>query len=227
MIERNRDNVFEHPALRNLPDGDLGGLTLSYTEERINAIPFESNLYPVVACDQLRLRVSNEDGSETVYYVKVADHATPVSGSSVPASAIMTLKASPGTTYRAGLAFLEEHYYYTVQDGDDLAAIAAGIAANINELSHDFTASHEDGSASVTVIWASYPNLSGANGNRITVYGFAQIPDGASQPVDIWEQPSVTFSGGTFPSATRLPDRILAAALREIHPEPTAGIIVG
>ena len=30
VIEWNRDNVFEHPALRNLPDGDLSGLQLSY-----------------------------------------------------------------------------------------------------------------------------------------------------------------------------------------------------
>ena len=28
VVEWNRDNVFEHPALRNLPDGDLSGLRL-------------------------------------------------------------------------------------------------------------------------------------------------------------------------------------------------------
>ena len=27
VIEWNRDNVYEHPAFRNLPDGDLSGLT--------------------------------------------------------------------------------------------------------------------------------------------------------------------------------------------------------
>src|ERR1022692_2300214 len=32
VIEWNRDNVFEHPALRNLPDGDLSGITLSYQD---------------------------------------------------------------------------------------------------------------------------------------------------------------------------------------------------
>ncbi len=26
VVEWNRDNVFEHPALRNLPDGDLSGV---------------------------------------------------------------------------------------------------------------------------------------------------------------------------------------------------------
>jgi hypothetical protein len=36
VVEWNRDNVFEHPALRYLPDGDFSGLTLSYIEERIH-----------------------------------------------------------------------------------------------------------------------------------------------------------------------------------------------
>ena len=34
VVEWNRDNVFEHPALRNLPDGDLSGVRLSYEEVR-------------------------------------------------------------------------------------------------------------------------------------------------------------------------------------------------
>ena len=36
VVEWNRDNVFEHPAFRYLPDGDLSGLTLSYEETREN-----------------------------------------------------------------------------------------------------------------------------------------------------------------------------------------------
>ena len=32
VLEWNRDNVFEHPSLRYLPDGDLSGLSLSYEE---------------------------------------------------------------------------------------------------------------------------------------------------------------------------------------------------
>src|ERR1700686_4342650 len=39
VIEWNRDNVYEHPAFRTLPDGDLSGLTLTYDEVRTNCIP--------------------------------------------------------------------------------------------------------------------------------------------------------------------------------------------
>jgi hypothetical protein len=41
VIEWNRDNTFEHPMLRNLPDGDLSGLVLSYQETRENCIPLD------------------------------------------------------------------------------------------------------------------------------------------------------------------------------------------
>jgi hypothetical protein len=42
VVEWNRDNVFEHPALRNLPDGDLSGVQLSYQEVRTNCIAMDS-----------------------------------------------------------------------------------------------------------------------------------------------------------------------------------------
>src|ERR1700691_5904067 len=76
VVEWNRDNVFEHPALRYLPDGDLSGLTLRYEEQRSGCIPFESNLYPVVDWNNLRIWAPNVPGlpntegvTETVYHV--------------------------------------------------------------------------------------------------------------------------------------------------------------
>ena len=39
VIEWNRDNTYEHPAFRNLPDGDLSGVVLTYEETRQNCIP--------------------------------------------------------------------------------------------------------------------------------------------------------------------------------------------
>ncbi|MGA8026574.1 MAG: hypothetical protein WB992_05470 [Bryobacteraceae bacterium] len=196
VVEWNRDNVFEHPALRNLPDADLSGLTLTYDEQRTGCIPIESDLYPVVAWDQLRLWVPGSDGNETVYYVNLKDHSTPISGSHVSASATMTLSASPGSGKRAGLAFLEEHHYYTALPGDQLSDIAAGIAADIQQLSAVCTATSSE--ASITVTWnpngTAYPNLLGANGNRITMYGFAE--DAAL----VWQQPFAAFSGGAFPT---------------------------
>ena len=61
VVEWNRDNVFEHPTMRNLPDGDLTGLKLSYEEARVNCIPLDSSLYPTV--DWPYLRIWAESGS--------------------------------------------------------------------------------------------------------------------------------------------------------------------
>ena len=201
VVEWNRDNVFEHPTLRYLPDGDLSGLTLTYTEQRTGCIPIESNLFPVVSWDQLRVWAVNADGTETVYYIPIASHATPIGNGYVPASGTMTLVASPGSGMRVGLAFLEEHYYYIVGPTDSLSDIAAGIAANIRQGSVTFTAASVG--ASVTVTYAPqstavYANLQGANGNRIGMYGFAQ--NGAA----VWRNPSVAFSGGRFPQSYSL-----------------------
>src|SRR5271165_6275631 len=48
VLDWNRDNVFEHPVFRYLPDGDLSELQLSYQEIRTNCIPIDSNLFPTV-----------------------------------------------------------------------------------------------------------------------------------------------------------------------------------
>src|SRR3954447_20223150 len=68
VIEWNRDNVFEHPLLRNLPDGDLSGLTLSYEETRENCIHLDSSLFHTVDWPTLRVW-AEADGVENIYFV--------------------------------------------------------------------------------------------------------------------------------------------------------------
>src|SRR5437867_4606809 len=92
VIEWNRENTFEHPLLRNLPDGDMSGLQLSYEETRVNCIPVDSNLFHTVDWPSLRIWV---DGHQDPYFVPLRDHATVVEGSYVPASAVFTLQGSP------------------------------------------------------------------------------------------------------------------------------------
>src|SRR5579883_2195634 len=74
VIEWNRDNVYEHPLFRTLPDGDLSGLILSYQETRINCIPLDSSLYATVDWPSLRIWATPSGGDETVYYVPIRAH---------------------------------------------------------------------------------------------------------------------------------------------------------
>src|SRR5271170_8378192 len=91
VIEWNRDNVFEHPAFRYLPDGDLSGLTLTYNETRTNCIPLDSDLFATVDWPSLRIWATPGD---TIYYVPLASHATPIAGSYQNAYADFTLSGT-------------------------------------------------------------------------------------------------------------------------------------
>jgi hypothetical protein len=214
VVEWNRDNTFEHPALRYLPDGDLSGLVLSYEEERTNCIPIESNLVPVVDWSNLRIWATDDQGEEQLYHVDLwPSCATAIQGGYVPASATMTLSSSPGVGKRVGVALLEAHHYYTVGPQDSLEDIAQGIARDV--LSNpDFTASSVG--RSVVITWKSGPNygsLLGANGNRISLYGFAE---GGAQ---CWITPGATFSGGAFPDKYRI--QVDFGSLRQNQGIPT------
>src|ERR1700728_1693651 len=207
VVEWNRDNVFEHPALRYLPDGDLSGLTLTYQESRTNCIPIESNLDPVVDWSNLRVWATDDTGVENLYHVNFSlANATPVAGSYVDATATMTLTASPGVGNRVGLALLENHHYYVVQPGDALSDIAQGVATAVNGNADiignpDFMATVQSDGVSIQLTPRpndQYSAVIGANCNRVTVYGFAQ------NAAPCWAQPAVMFSGGAFPTTYQI-----------------------
>jgi len=207
VVEWNRDNVFEHPTLRYLPDGDLSGLTLTYQETRTNCIPFESNLYPTVDWPNLRIWATDDTGVEQIYYVPLRQYATPIAGAYNNASAVMTLSGTPTVGDRVGICmpmplttadgvYPEQHFYYQVVENDTLDTIAGQLAAVITQQSQGFTALSNDSSLTLTWIGTgAQENKTGANGNRVSVYGY--VSNGATET---WVDSSVTLSGGTFPS---------------------------
>jgi hypothetical protein len=217
VVEWNRDNVFEHPLLRYLPDlgaSDLSGLTLSYVEERTNCVPLESNIYPSLDWPYLRIWVPQADGTDKVYYVRLSDpqYWSVAPGSSYQSATVtMTLSGTVTPGVRVGLAFMgtfaspvgasgapiEQHYYYVPAATDTtLAAVATGLANAINAGSQDISASVTGNSITCTYVGAgAFAGKTGANGNRVGVYGFIQSGSQTS-----WVQQSATFSGGKFPA---------------------------
>ena len=166
VIEWNRDNVFEHPALRNLPDGDLSGLQLSYEEVRANCIPLDSTLYPTVDWPYLRIW-SEAGGAETLYKVSLRDHAIALD-TYEDASAVFELQGSPTAGDYIELAWLDQHYNYRLAATDTLESAASALAAAI-------TANQALGAVSAMAsgsrITLTYHAAPGSNGNRIGVYG--------------------------------------------------------
>ena len=196
VIEWNRDNVFEHPAFRYLPDGDLSGLTLSYQETRENCILLDSTLYPTVDWPTLRVWANNGSG-EQIYYIPLTSYATPVAGSYQSATVQFTLSGTVTVGDYVGLAFLSEHYPYQLNTGDTLAFAIQNIKDGINAFSATMQASASGATITITYLGTGLPTSSttGANGNLIGAYSYV-----SGSQTELWDAPSKPFSGGTSPT---------------------------
>src|ERR1700730_5285722 len=163
VIEWNRDNVFEHPAFRSLPDGDLSGLTLTYDETRQNCIALDSDLFPTV--DWPSLRVWADDGTgEQIYKVPLKNHAVAIQGSYQAATVQFQLSGTVTAGDYVGIAFLSEHYPYLMNVGDTLTVAIQNIVAGVHAFSPTMQAAANGTTMTLTYVGA------GANANRIGVY---------------------------------------------------------
>src|SRR5271168_2074358 len=186
VIEWNRDNVFEHPVFRSLPDGDLSGLTLTYQETRQSCIPLDSDLFPTVDWPNLRVW-ANPGSGEQVYKVPLANYATAVAGSYQCATVQFQLGGTVKTGDYVGLAFLGEHYPYQMNAGDTLAWAIQNIVAGVNAFSPTMQATQDDTTITLYYVGATGETTStattGANGNRIGVYTYV------SGSTEQWDEP--------------------------------------
>ncbi len=199
VIEWNRDNVYEHPLFRSLPDGDLSGLTLTYDETRDNCIPLDSALYATVDWPSMRVWATPPGGSETIYYVPLLAHAAAIAGGYQCAYADFTLSGTVTVDDYVGLAFLTEAYTYQMMSGDILANAALAITDSINALSAVAKATRSG--TTIRVYYTGGATIAastaGANGNRFAMYSYAT---GAAT----WDAVAKNFANGTSPTAWRM-----------------------
>lgn len=202
VLEWTRDNIFEHPLFRYLPDGDLSGLRLSYEETRRNCLAVDSTWYPTVDWPYLRIW-AERDGTERLYKVPLQEHATPVEGSFRAAAATFELLGPVTAGDYVELAWLSDHYTYQMSGGDTPENAVLALANTINAAGGAMSASAEENR--ITLSWKSED---GANGNRIGVYGNA-----GGAKTECWEPASQNLSGGTSPGKWRI--ELDFAALRD------------
>jgi hypothetical protein len=189
VVEWNRDNVFEHPALRNLPDGDLSGIQLTYTESRTNCMAMDSTAYDSVGWSYLRIWEDSE-GQENFHMVPLMPYTTPI-GSYTSATVTFTLTGSPTVGDYIELAWLDQHQNYQFAAGDTLATALTGLAGFINAST---ASSRVSASANATQIVLTYDLQAGSNGNWIGVY--ATI---FGAQTESWSPAWAIFSGGVSP----------------------------
>ena len=192
VIEWNRDNVYEHPALRNLPDGDLSGLVLTYEETRTNCIALDSDLFPTVDWPFLRVWAGDDPAADP-YFVPVKDHAEAIEGSYQSAYADFTLSGTAVAGEFVGLGYLGLSYTYQVASGDTLDDIVAAITGGMNGPTSPFLTATQTG----TTIRVLYPSTAGANGNRFGVYS-------STSGSATWDAAAKTLANGTSPTKWRV-----------------------
>jgi hypothetical protein len=193
VVEWNRDNVFEHPALRNLPDGDLSGITLSYLETRTNCIALDSDLFHTVSWPFLRIWAPDGTGTEQVYQVPLASYATAVVGSYASAYADFTLSGTLTAGDFVGIAYLENSITYEVGGGE--GSVAAVLDLIVTGYGGDpfLTATRTGDTLRVSC------RTAGASGNRFAVYSFACSATGGASTLS-WDSAGQTLAGGTSPT---------------------------
>ncbi len=208
VVEWNRDNVFEHPSFRNLPDGDLSGLTLSYEETRSNCVAMDSILFPTVDWPSLRIWAEDASGKENIYFVSLQDHAIASEGEFKAASADLTIGGTVTDGDLVGFSFLDEHYAYYLRDNesahDILENALVAIVEAVNGNSKTLTAIRTGRTITLTLrpptqdaadpTFKNRNYLHGANGNRVGLYPYIQ---GSTEQ---WDAASKQFSGGTSPT---------------------------
>ena len=197
VVEWNRDNVFEHPALRNLPDGDLSGLHLSYEETRTNCIPLDSTTYDSISWSYLRIW-EESNNTENFHRVPLLQYAVAADGSYAQPTVVFEFQGTPVAGDIVGLAWLDQYPNYWVVAGNSAADVASGLAANINAQT---STSNVSASANGSQITLTYNGAPGANGNRVGVYGWVYSPNNGT---GAWSPSWAMFQGGTSPDRWRV-----------------------
>ncbi len=223
VVEWNRDNTFEHPALRYLPDGDLSGLKLSYVETRTNCIPLDSALFPTVDWPSLRIWADNGSG-EQVYKIPLAQHATAVAGGYTCATASITLDGTVTTGDVAGFALplFDQHFAYIFRDGDILENAVQAITDAVNTDASPLRAVRNGRTVTLTYVGVGQTAESstiGANGNRLGLYTYVKGAETES-----WNVASAYFSEGASPSAWRIDIDFSSLTDPQLGPVPTQAV---
>jgi len=191
VVEWIRDNVYEHPLLRYLPDGDLSGLTLSYRERRTNCILMDSKLVATVDWPDLRIWAENASGEEQIYYVRLKDHATPVEGEAVAAQATFVLTGTLTAGDLIELSWLHEHFNHVVTGSDTVASVLADLTYWINEGAELVTAEYSEEAGAITLTH----KIPGVESNWLGIIGTV-----SAAQTEIWDPPFQTMSGGASPT---------------------------
>lgn len=148
ILEWNRDNDFEHPDIRYLPDGNMAGLTLTYDYAHTGLADIATEIFAYTDFPYLLVYAGLP---EQQYKVRLKDYAVPVPGQThQAASATVTLGGTLTANDEAGVLFFGEAYYHKVVAGDSAPSVVSDLASQINAQSTTMTASSSGAALTLT-----------------------------------------------------------------------------
>ena len=185
ILEWNRDNDFEHPSIRYLPNGDFNALTLSYDMSHSGLVDIATELYAYTDFPYLAIYAGDP---EQRYLVPLKNYATPVAGDTHdPASASLDLSGTLEEGDTAAVLFFGEAYWQTAASGDTPADLVAAIAEAIHTGSPTMDASAAEATLTLTT------RRLGDDANLIR--GYTLATGGAS-----WSAATFQCTGGHSPA---------------------------
>lgn len=203
ILEWNRDNDFEHPAIRYLPDGDFTGLTLSYDMSHSGLVDIATELFAYTDFPYLAIYAGNP---EQRYLVALKDYAVPVAGDTHdPAATSLSLSGTLAEGDTAAVLFFGEAYWQTAALDDTPADLIAAMADEIHNGSATMDATADGATLTLTT------RRLGDDANLIRGY---TLSTGAAS----WSAPTFQCSGGHSPAwHIELPFDTLAAPAASIR----------
>ncbi len=212
VVEWNQHNVYEHPAFRNLPNGNFTGYTLTYDESRENCNLLDSNLFAIVDWPSLRIWTGTSSEPQKIL---LRDYATPIEGTWENPTAELELHSTITMGNYIEISFLDVQFNYQVSASD---ALESAVQALANAIASPRISATRSGTRLVVEYidtGASSYSETGANGNRMGIYGFV-----SHARTESWSPAWVYFSGGESPSKWRITipfDSLSGVALTDIR----------
>ena len=167
VVEWNRDNVFEHPALRNLPDGDLSGV-----HAQLPGNPHELHPHGFDALSTRGVAVPENLGGDpaaprTLHGVPLKNYAT---GDGRRLHARRRCSSRYRARQTAGdyieLAWLDQHFNYRLRRATRWRARLAALAGAIDQFAGGSVTAAANGAA-ITLTYAAEAGLEREPGRSV------------------------------------------------------------
>ena len=170
LVLWDRDNFFEHPRLKHLPDDNFAGVTLTFDARFTGCAAYDSLKYETIPYRSLSYIKSNGTSGTIDLWSHLAS-SSPISGTWAKASTTVTISVggSGAVIYdRVTIWFRNFAFDYIAGGGETASLVAAALESQINGAAGmDATGIECVRSGAVLTIRAKTP---GVDGNLLRVY---------------------------------------------------------